>query len=274
MKQTRMMVIMLVMLGMVVVSANAGVIHATSATYLDSLNAPALDATVASTGFNNATDLAADSDDVYVASIGRIYRLPDAYWTGMVYSDWNDYTSVAVLPDSSVYAAKADSIWRLNADLTGGVQYMTVNDITDISVNSTSLYGILAGRIRSFPGSEVWGPYSDWNDYTAVTASEDYVYAFAAAYNAIWRYNPDLTGGIAYVTGVGGITDLATDGTILYGTSGGRIYSFPAAETWGPSSAVGDYTSLAVEVVPEPATIWMLGVMGGGVLWVRNRFMI
>ena len=80
------------------------------------------------------------------------------------------------------------------------------------------------------------------------------------------------TAQITYTDGLSGIFDMGTYAVSF--VDGSRFVELKN----NVSSATGDgivdwrIDNLTIETIPEPATLGMLALMGGGILWVRKRF--
>ena len=193
-------------------------------------------------------------------------------------SGWGGAFSTIATPDGETFARDLKQgrdmyqSFRLTSD---------VNDITEVQI---------AGIFLSNDPAATF----DVNFYSVTdSTAADYVSTVGASLKTISVANttsPGDTSGFGYVS-------LALDGGDIFSLAAGdyavRITASSAANAWvkwdAENSNGSNYTEgfayfadstgaqtldMGVAVVPEPATIGLVSLMGGGILFIRQRFMI
>ncbi|MEN8255744.1 MAG: PEP-CTERM sorting domain-containing protein [Verrucomicrobiota bacterium] len=196
-------------------------------------------------GNGTMSDLAVQSDDdiIAVSKTGYIYRLDSGLTTQASRTGMGDLLSVAVQgDDKTVFGRTSGLMRRVNADT-----------LADLNSNSLGLFDSLA------------------------VFSDDKIVAIRD--NQVVVYNADLTvDGSSYNAGFGDLTAVAvnSEDNIVMGNAAGQLWVINRDTFAGESyvSGLGNITDITISSIPEPATLSLVGLLGGGLLWLRKRFMI
>ncbi len=105
------------------------------------------------------------------------------------------------------------------------------------------------------------------DDVAVLTASGD-----------LWRV--DTAGGITFLSngyGAGGDIEVLSNDDVAVATSSGWLFNAPGAGGAATSAANFSFTTfddMEIVAIPEPATLGLFALLGGGMLWIRKRFTI
>ena len=162
--------------------------------------------------------------------------------------NWATYTtsSGGTLDSINDMAGDPGTQLVITPDSTGGwsahIGYMPFNETT----------GVFAG--------EVWE--------ATFTTNDDYaIYVEQVVFLDGWGWNPGGNG-----TWLNPSDELTFTMTIpAYGVLDAAGLVIANDSSW---TGRADGVALELDVVPEPATLGLVGLLGGGILWIRKRFMI
>ncbi len=126
------------------------------------------------------------------------------------------------------------------------------------------------GTVRSYGG---WFNVAAWGGTAHIQLNDGYLRYDGSQFHIGTGGTIDLVDGKLAVAG--DLTNDATWGDII----GGWVFSGNITGYGGTGTVVYDYDVTnpgytTVWAVPEPATFGLVGLMGGGLLWVRKRFTI
>lgn len=180
--------------------------------------------------------------------------------------------SVSLDLDTDFGPSVANQTWTLSYD-----GYQTRSVVFDgwagFSVGSTAANAGGPGLTVELYGTSVYRVYVDGTQVGAVAMGPE-----------IWDVTYNLTTTFDEVAGTAQITysDGGTIGTVDFGTynvnfaDSSRFVELKNSMVTGGGAGVADWRvdNLMIETIPEPATLGLVSLLGGGLLWIRKRFMI
>lgn len=194
-------------------------------------------------GYTGVTDLVVQSDDDVVAAWGNsyIHHFDSALASQGYISGYSGVTGLAVQSDNDIVAA-----W--------GGQYVHRFD------SALSDQGYVSG-------------YTGVDNVTVKSDDDVVMYWVIPSYDSfIHNLEPDLSDLNVYVQGYSNVADIVTlsDDTLIAAWGGQYINKFNSGlADQGYISGYTNITALAVQTVPEPTTMLLLGV--GSLVFVRKR---
>ena len=164
-----------------------------------------------------------------------------------------------------------DATWAFYATSSGGTLDAIVDlpgdPGTQLQITPDSTGGWSA-HIGYIPFNETTGAYAGLVWEATFQNNDDYaIYVEQVMFIDGWAWTPGGNGQWMYP----GDTVTYTQTIPAYGVLDAAGLVIANDSSW---TGRADGVQLQLDVVPEPATFGLLGLLGGGIIWIRKRFMI